>query len=71
VNAETVNLYWFGPSIGDRVITLRPVDISLLCWIDCVVSSLVTGVPIASLYIGGEGYDAVTILVGFKEGVLN
>jgi hypothetical protein len=28
------------------------------------------GVLIASLYIGRDSYDAVTILVGFKEGVL-
>jgi hypothetical protein len=29
-----------------------------------------TGVSIASLYIGREGRDAVTILVESKEGVL-
>jgi hypothetical protein len=33
--------------------------------------SLVTWVPKPSLYIDREGYGAVTILVGSKEGVLN
>jgi hypothetical protein len=42
-----------------------------LRWIYCVVLFIVTGVPTASLYIGREGYDAVTILVGSKEGVLS
>jgi hypothetical protein len=42
-----------------------------LHWIDCVVSFIITGVPTTSLYIGREGYGAVTILVGSKEGVLN
>jgi hypothetical protein len=42
-----------------------------LRWIYCVVSFVVTGVPTTSLYIGREGYDAVIILVGSKEGVLN
>jgi hypothetical protein len=55
----------------DRVIALRLVGVSLLRWIDCVVLSLVTGVPKPSLYIDREGCGAVTILVGFKEGVLN
>jgi hypothetical protein len=32
---------------------------------------VVTRVPTTSLYIGREGCDAVTILVGSKEGVLN
>jgi hypothetical protein len=70
VNAETIDLYWFGPSIGNRVITLRPVGISLCVGL-IVVSSLVTGVPTAYLYIGREGCGAVTILVESKEGVLN
>jgi hypothetical protein len=55
----------------DRIITLCPVGISLLRWIDCIVSSLVTGVPVASLYIDREGCGAITILVGSKEGVVN
>jgi hypothetical protein len=55
----------------DRVITLRPVSVSLLRWIDCIVLSLVTGVPVASLYIDREGCGAITILVGSKEGILN
>jgi hypothetical protein len=55
----------------DRVITLRPVSVSLLRWIDCIVLSLVTGVPVASLYIDREGCGAITILVRSKEGVLN
>jgi hypothetical protein len=54
----------------DRVIALRLVGISLLHWIDCVVLSLVTGVPTPSLYIDREGGGAITILVGSKEGVL-
>jgi hypothetical protein len=28
------------------------------------------GVPVASLYIGRDGYGAVIVLVGSKEGVL-
>ena len=32
---ETADLSWFRPSIVDRVITLRPVGLSLLRWIDC------------------------------------
>jgi hypothetical protein len=55
----------------DRVITLRPVGVSLLRWIDCIVSSLVIGVHVASLYIAREGCSAIIILVGYKEGVLN
>jgi hypothetical protein len=35
------------------------------------VSFIVTGVSIASHYIGREGCGAVTILVRSKEGVLN
>jgi hypothetical protein len=42
-----------------------------LRWIDCVVLSLATGVPIPSLYIDREDGGVVTILVGSKEGVLN
>jgi hypothetical protein len=49
----------------------RPVSVSLLCWIDCVVLPLITGVPTPSLYIDREGGGAITILVGSKEGVLN
>jgi hypothetical protein len=55
----------------DRVIALRSVGVSLLRWIDCVVLSLITGVPMPSLYINREGSGAVIILVGSKEGVLN
>jgi hypothetical protein len=55
----------------DRVIALRPVSVSLLRWIDCVVLSLVIGVPTPSLYIDREGSGVVTILVRSKEGVLN
>jgi hypothetical protein len=55
----------------DRVTTLRPVSVSLLRWINYIVSSLVTGVLVASLYIDREGCGAITILVGSKEGVLN
>jgi hypothetical protein len=55
----------------DRVIAVLSVDVSLLCWIDCVVLSLATGVPIPSLYIDREDGGVVTILVGSKEGVLN
>jgi hypothetical protein len=55
----------------DRVIALRPVGVILLRWIDCVVLSLITGVPTPSLYINREGGGAVTILVRSKEGVLN
>jgi hypothetical protein len=55
----------------DPVIALRPVGVSLLCWIDCIVSSLVTGVLTPSLYIDREGGGAVIILVRSKEGVLN
>jgi hypothetical protein len=51
----------------DRVIALRPVGVSLLRWIDCVVLSLVTGVPTPSLYIDRKGCGAVTILVGSKR----
>jgi multisubunit Na+/H+ antiporter MnhF subunit len=29
VNAETVDLYWFRPSIDDRVVTLRLVSVNL------------------------------------------
>jgi hypothetical protein len=35
-----------------------------------IVFFLYFGVPIASLYIGREGYGAVIVLVGSKEGVL-
>jgi hypothetical protein len=45
----------------DRVIALRPVGVSLLCWIDCVVLPLVIGVPTPSLYTDREGGGAVTI----------
>jgi hypothetical protein len=69
VNVETIDLYWFRPSINDRVITLRPVDISLC--VGLIVLFLVIGVPTTSLYIGREGCGAVTILVGSKEGFLN
>jgi hypothetical protein len=55
----------------DRVITIRPVGVSLLRWIDCVVLSLVTGVPTPFLYIDRESCGVVTILVVCKEGVLN
>jgi hypothetical protein len=55
----------------DRVITLRPVGVSLLRWIDCVVLSLVTGVPTPSFYIKREGGGAVTILVGSEKDFLN
>jgi hypothetical protein len=55
----------------DRVITLRPVGVSLLRWIDCVVLFLVTGVPTPSFYIKREGGGAVTILVGSEKDVLN
>jgi hypothetical protein len=56
----------------DRVITLRPVDVSLC--VGLIILSfffLLIGVPTASLYIGRGGCGAVTILVGSKEGVLN
>jgi hypothetical protein len=55
----------------DRVTTLCPVDVSLLRWINYIVSSLVIGVLVASLYIDREGCGAITILVRSKEGVLN
>jgi hypothetical protein len=50
----------------DRVIALHLVNVSLLHWIDCVVLSLVTGMPMPSLYIDREGSGAVTILVRSK-----
>jgi hypothetical protein len=55
----------------DRVIALRPVGVSLLRWINCVMLFLVIGVPKPSHYIDREGCGAVTILVRSKEGVLN
>jgi hypothetical protein len=35
-----------------------------------IIMIVLQGMPIASLYIGRDSYGAVTILVGFKEGVL-
>jgi hypothetical protein len=35
-----------------------------------IVLFFLEGVPVAPLYIGRDGYGAVTILVGSKEGVL-
>jgi hypothetical protein len=67
MNAETVDLYWFGPSIGDRVITLRPVGVSLCVGLLCCIVSCYRGAHNLSLYIGREGCGAVTILVGSKK----
>jgi hypothetical protein len=55
----------------DRVITLRPVGVSLCVRLIVLSFFLLTGVPTASLYISRGGYGVVTILVGSKEGVMN
>jgi hypothetical protein len=45
VNAETVNLYWFGPSIDDRGITLRPFGVSLCVGLIVLDRLLLQGCP--------------------------
>jgi hypothetical protein len=52
----------------DRVITLRPVGVSLC--VGLIVLSFYRGAT-TSLYTGRDGCGAVTILVGSKEDVLN
>jgi hypothetical protein len=55
----------------DRVIALHPVGVSLYIGLIVFYRLFFIGVPTPSLYIDREGYGAVTILVGSKEGVLN
>jgi hypothetical protein len=45
VNVETVDLYWFEPSIDDRVITLRPVGVSLCVGLIVLYRLLLQGCP--------------------------
>jgi hypothetical protein len=45
VNAETVDLYWFRPSVDDRVIALRPVGVSLCVGLIVLCRSLLQGCP--------------------------
>jgi hypothetical protein len=54
----------------DRVVVFTSSRYYPLRWIDCYVVLFVTGVFIVSLYINREDYGAITILVGFNEGVL-
>jgi hypothetical protein len=43
MNTETVDLYWFRPSIDDRVITLRPVGVSLCVGLIVLCCSFLQG----------------------------
>jgi hypothetical protein len=45
VNIEIVDLYWFRPSIDDRVITLRLVGVSLCIGLIVLCCLLVHGCP--------------------------
>jgi hypothetical protein len=45
LDGECRDLYWFGPSIDDQVITLRPVGVSLYIGLIVLYRSLLQGCP--------------------------